>query len=156
MNYNNNELGVKSTEAYYEYFIKVISSDEKVKLYLNFNNEQFDFKNMELNNRTNIINYLYWDTSIEVDGSYYLFDLTKEEIFITRTGDNKYRLEVNINNPNMIYTPIEDKTFDSLKVDTEFSFVFDYKPEIDSKILEALKEKVKDTKVLDELNKINY
>ena len=121
MFYNNVDIGISKIDARYKYIIEITSLDENVTLFLGFNTKEYDVKKIGLNKRTNIIEYLYWDVSLKVNNGRYLFDITKDKVYLTRLDDNKYRLEVDIENPDMIDSTVGE-TFNSLKVDTEFSF----------------------------------
>lgn len=121
MFYNNVDIGISKIDARYKYIIEITSQDESVTLFLGFNTKEYDFMKMELNKRTNIIEYLYWDVSLKINDGRHLFDITKDKVYLTRLDDNKYRLEVDIENPDMIDSNVGE-VFNSLKVDTEFSF----------------------------------
>lgn len=121
MFYNNEDIGISKIDAYYKNIIEITSLDEDVTLILGFNTEEYDVMNMELNKRTNIVEYLYWDVSLKVKDGRHLFDITENKIYLTRLEDNKFRLEVDIENPDMIDSNV-DEIFNSLKVDAEFSF----------------------------------
>lgn len=121
MFYNNVDIGISKIDARYKYIIEITSLDESVTLFLGFNTKEYDVTKMGLNKRTNIIEYLYWDVSLKVGEGRNLFDITKDKVYLTRLDDNKYRLEVEIENPDMIDSTVGE-TFNSLKVDAEFSF----------------------------------
>lgn len=121
MFYNYVDIGISKIDARYKYIIEITSQDESVTLFLGFNTKEYDVMKMELNKRTNIIEYLYWDVSLKVGEGRHLFDITKDKVYLTRLEDNKYRLEVDIENPDMIDSTVGD-AFNSLKVDTIFSF----------------------------------
>ena len=121
MFYNNVDIGISKIDARYKNIIEITSLDESVILFLGFNTKEYDVTKMELNKRINIIEYLYWDVSLKVNDGRHLFDITKDKVYLTRLDDNKYRLEVDIENPDMIDSTVGE-TFNSLKVDTEFSF----------------------------------
>lgn len=87
------------------------------------NNEGIDPRAFKLNERVNIVKNIFWDISLKTSESYYLFDITKDSVYLTKLEDNKYRLEGNITNPDMIYTPLgENESFESLLIDVSFSF----------------------------------
>lgn len=121
MFYNNVDIGISKIDASYKYIIEITSLDENVTLFLGFNTKEYDVKMMGLNKRTNIIEYLYWDVSLKVGEGRHLFDITKDKVYLTRLDDNKYRIEVDVENPDMIDSTVGE-TFNSLKVDAEFSF----------------------------------
>ena len=128
---NNENLGETKVEASFIFkknscdtYIKVSSGDKKI--YFCFNNEKFDPLSLEKNKKIDLIKYLYWDVSLATSETYYLFDLTKEKVFLTRIDDNLYHFEVDIKNPDMIYSPLgENASFDNLHIDTNFSFIFE-------------------------------
>lgn len=142
MIFNDKTIELGTIEANYEYWIVVQSKDKKIKICFGFNREKYDFRKMKINDKIDLIKYLYWDTSLEVGDTYYLFDLSKEKVILTKMADNKYRLEVNIENPDMIYSPLGDNaSFKNLIIDTELSFNYDYKPPKDDSILKIKTEK---------------
>jgi len=125
MVYNNEYLEIGKIEAHYNYCIKISSIDGNVTLYLGFNTENYNFKEMPINEKMDIIKYLYWDTTLKTEETYYLFDLDKDKVYLTRLDDNKFRIEVDIENPDMIYCPLgKNEKFDNLKIDSEFSFIY--------------------------------
>ena len=121
MFYNNEDIGISKIEAYYKNIIEITSLDETITLYLGFNTKEYDVMKMEFNKRINIIEYLYWDVSLKVREGRHLFDITDNKVYLTRLDENKFRLEVDIDNPDMIDSNV-DEIFKSLKVDAEFSF----------------------------------
>ena len=121
MFYNNEDIGTSKIEAYYKNIIEITSLDETITLYLGFNTKEYDVMKMELNKRINIIEYLYWDVSLKVREGRHLFDITDNKVYLTRLDENKFRLEVDIDNPDMIDSNV-DEIFNGLKVDAEFSF----------------------------------
>jgi len=126
MIYNDENIGIREVVAYINKYIKIISLDGEKKLYLNLNREKHNFNNLPINESINLIEHLYWDTSLQTNETYYLFDITKEKINLTKLNDNIFRIEVDIKNPDMIYCPLGEKeTFHNLKIDAEFSFVFE-------------------------------
>ena len=121
MFYNNEDIGISKIEAYYKNIIEITSLDETITLYLGFNTKEYDVMKMEVNKKINIIEYLYWDVSLKVREGRHLFDITDNKVYLTRLDENKFRLEVDIDNPDMIDSNV-DEIFNSLKVDAEFSF----------------------------------
>ena len=121
MFYNNEDIGTSKIEAYYKNIIEITSLDETITLYLGFNTKEYDVMKMELNKRINIIEYLYWDVSLKVREGRHLFDITDNKVYLTRLDENKFRLEVDIDNPDMIDSNVGE-IFNGLKVDAEFSF----------------------------------
>lgn len=128
MIYNNQCIGLGKIVAYFNDYIQITSKDGKKEIYLNFNRENYNFRDMKSNQKLDLIKYLHWDTTLKTEETFYLFDITKDKIYLTKLGDNKYRIEIDIENPSMIYCPLgENKTFYNLKVDAEFSFIYDVK-----------------------------
>lgn len=125
MVYNNEYLEIGKIEAHYNYLIEISSLNGNVTLYLGFNTENYNFKEMPINEKMDIIKYLYWDTTLKTEETYYLFDLYKDKVYLTRLDDNKFRIEVDIENPDMIYCPLgENEKFDNLKIEAEFYFIY--------------------------------
>ena len=121
MFYNNEDIGISKIEAYYKNIIEITSLDETITLYLGFNTKEYDVMKLEFNKRINIIEYLYWDVSLKVREGRHLFDITDNKVYLTRLDKNKFKLEVDIDSPDMIDSNV-DEIFNSLKVDAEFSF----------------------------------
>lgn len=125
MIFNNIKIDIGNIEASYDRGIEITSKDHKYSFAIDFNQEENNIRNMELNKRISIIKFIYWDVSLREDETSYLFDLTKDEVYLTRLDDNKYRLEIYIKDPEMIYTYDSldnNKKFDSFSIDTVFSF----------------------------------
>lgn len=120
MIFNNETLEIKKITAQINDYIEIISEDNKITFNLSFNREEFDVNDLKLNIKTSIIKYLYWDVTIETKETYYLFDLTKDKVYLTKLDDNKYKID--IENPDIIYCPL-NKSFDNLKITSEFSFI---------------------------------
>ena len=120
MIFNNETLEIKKITAQINDYIEIISEDEKITFNLSFNREEFDVNDLELNTKTSIIKYLYWDVTIETKETYYLFDLTKDKVYLTKLDDNKYKID--IENPDIIYCPL-NKSFDNLKITSDFSSI---------------------------------
>ena len=134
--------------------IYVESKDKKIFTGFNFKNSKTIFIDMELNKKTDIIDQLHIDITLVEDKIWYLFSLKESEVFLTKISDNKYRFEVDIKNPKIIFTLNENKNaFKNLKIDEEISFDFDYKPQ---KNKEMLNKQIGDHnfKLTDILNKL--
>lgn len=131
MHFNNTDLIITRTEA--SFIKRKHESNTSIDVYFKDNrfisftiNDDFDPRNIKINEKINLINHIYWDVSFKDNDTSYTFDVTKESIELTRIGNNDYSLEVNINNPSMFYTTNDSKTsFDTLKFSTEFSFVYE-------------------------------
>ena len=154
MIYNGIDIGLGDINAYDKYFIEIYSKDKQKYLILGFNREEIDIKNMKLNEKMDLTKYLYWDNTLQTEEAKYVFDSSKEKKVLTKIGNNKYKLEVEVRNPDIIYTvPDGKKAFDSLIINCEISFVFDYKPPIDRSILDVKTEK-SDRSLMEVLDKL--
>ena len=132
MLYNNEQKEIKEVEALFiirknsrDTSIK-ISSTDNTSIIFTISDNDFDPRNLEVNKKIDFIKHIYWDVTLKTKDTYYLFDLTKEIVELTRLDDNKYNLKVQIEKPDIIYTPAEDK-FHNLQIDTDFSFIYDEK-----------------------------
>ena len=123
MIYNDENIEIGFFEANYDYWIKIVSADLNKEIIFGFNSNKYDFNNLEINQTINLIDYLYWDTTLKTEETYYLFDITKDKVLLTKIDNNKFRLEVDIENPDMIYSPLgENATFKNIKINIVFSF----------------------------------
>ena len=128
MFFNGEEIKIKNIDAtirdiYNGDFTIHVVGEKEIEVEFCSNSKVIDPRTLKVNERVNILNNIYWDISIKTEDSYYLFDITKDSVYLTRLEDNKYRLEVNVVNPDMIYTPLgEDVAFDSFTIDTTFTF----------------------------------
>lgn len=131
MHFNDTDLIITRTEA--SFIKRKHESKTSIDVYFKDNrfisftiNDDFDPRNIKINEKINLINHINWDVSFKDNDTSYTFDVTKESIELTRIGNNDYSLEVNINNPSMFYTTNDSKTsFDTLNFSTEFSFVYE-------------------------------
>jgi hypothetical protein len=127
MIFNNEEIEVLKVEAFFnksKRYIDIFLKDG-ISISLNFKNTDFNPKNLELNKKVNLNDYIYWDTSLKTKESYYLFDISKDVVNLTRLEDNLYSIEIDIEKPDMIYTPLGDNiSFNNLKTNTDFSFIY--------------------------------
>lgn len=122
--YNNRILEIDKITAYLNDYIEITSKNEIVTINLSFNSEEFDVNNMEINKKTNIVKYLYWDTTLNTKETYYLFDISKDKVYLTKLDNYKYQIEIDIENPDMIYCPLgENESFNNFKVVADFSFI---------------------------------
>ena len=128
---NNEDIGTPIVKAFnivrknsFDKYIEISKDDKRIAFY--FKDKDFDHQSLEKNIKTKLNDLVYWDVTLKTKDTYYLFDLTKEKVFITRLDDNLYNLEVDIKNPDMIYCPLGEKeTFNNLYLNINFSFVFD-------------------------------
>lgn len=131
MIYNDEKIDIAKVNAVYiirqnsrDTYIEIISKDEK-RITFSFNTIEFNPKKLEKNKKFNLIEYIYWDVKLITNDTYYLFDLSKEKIYLTRLDDNLFKIEVHIENPDMIHSSDhESPTFNNLLIDTSFSFSF--------------------------------
>ena len=119
MIFNGEDIGIGNVEATYLIDMVIPSKDNLVKLFLGFNPNKYEFKEMPLNERIQIIEYLYWDVSLSVNGVSILFDISKDKVFVTRLEDNRFRIEIDVENPDIIYCYEGNESFTNLKIDTE-------------------------------------
>ena len=152
MIFNDKNFGIGNIEAGYNYWIKITSKDEKKRIFFCFSHK-FDFNDLELNKKIDLDKYIYEDLTLTIDDTYYLFFLEKDTVFLTKIDNNKFRLEVDINKPNIIYTPSSDNSFKSLKIDTILSFDYNFKPKRDKSLLTKPIKK-SNINIMDVLDKI--
>ena len=132
MIFNDNDIGITKVEAFYiirknsrDTYIEVIADDD-TKIMFTISDNEFDPKKTKKNQKINLVKRIFWDVTLRTKDTYYLFDLTKDKVFLTRLDDNLFKLEVNITNPDMIYSPLaDDATFKNLIINTEFSFIYE-------------------------------
>ena len=135
MIYNNEKNDILNVEALSivrknlcDTYIKVISSNGIIIVFT-INDRDFDPRNMELNKTIDLIKNIYWDITLKTKETYYIFDISKDIVKLTRLDDNLYKLEVYIDNPDIIYSPLnENGNFKNLIINIDFSFL--YKDEI--------------------------
>lgn len=125
------DIGIKNIEAYYvihknssDKYIKVISNDDKSISFTIC--DDFDPRNIEINKSVDLIKHIFWDIELITNESYYLFDITKDKVNLTRIDDNLFKLEVNVDKPEMIYSPLGDNaTFNNLIINVDISFIYE-------------------------------
>ena len=132
---NSKDLGKETVKAFF--VIKKhskdtnidVSSKDGTKILLSFNEEDFDPRKLKLNKKTNIIKYIYWDVTLKTKETFYLFDITKDKVYLTRLDENLYYIEIDIDNPNIIHCPLGDKkTFNNLYINCIFAFKYEREP----------------------------
>lgn len=131
MIYNDEKIDIAKVNAVYiirqnsrDTYIEIISKDGK-SITFSFNTIEFDPKKLEKNKKFNLIENIYWDVKLITNDTYYLFDLSKEKVYLTRLDENLFKIEVHIENPDMIHSSNnENPTFNNLLIDTSFSFSF--------------------------------
>lgn len=131
MIFNDIEMNIKEVIAN-QYFIEINS--DNLSIILGFNQEKLDLKRLNINETIDLNKYIYWDVSIKYKDDNLLFDISKDIVELTRIEDNKYKLFIDINNPDMI---IPKPSFDNLKIDTTISFDYDYKTTVNKHILKV-------------------
>jgi hypothetical protein len=128
MIFNDEDLGKPIVNAFY--IIKKnstnkcieVSSDD-IRIRFSFNREEFNPLEIEKNKKINLRDYIYWDVTLFTKETYYLFDLTKDNITLTRLDDNLFNIDVKIENPDMIYCPLGEKEkFNNLYINANFAF----------------------------------
>ena len=88
--------------------------------------DEFDPRNMKINDTINLVKHVYWDISLENESKIYDFDIYKDKVELTRLSEDDYRLKVHVENPDMFYTIPEGlEPFKSLDINTTFSFVYE-------------------------------
>ena len=129
MIFNNEDLGEPIVKALnivrknsFDKYIKIEKDDKSIAFY--FKDKDFNPQNLEKNSKINLIEYVHWDVTLKTKETYYLFDLTKEKVFLTRLDDNLYNIEVNIENPDMIYSP-SGEAFNNIKINVDFPFIYE-------------------------------
>ena len=125
MIYNDDSIEIGLVEAIYDDWICIKSVDNKKEIIFNFNKENYNFNHMDIGQTIDLKKYLNWDIGLKINKTSYLFDLSKDKVFLTKIDDNKFIFNVNIVNPNIIYiyNPIENETFKNLKINIEISFI---------------------------------
>ena len=124
MIFNNKEYEIDRIDTDNEN-IEIYSKDNEVSLYLIGNpNEYNKIKELPFNERTNVNELFCWDSEVDYNNMSYVFDMSKDDVYITRLNDNKYLLEINIEKPDMIVAyennkAVEEKSFDNFRVSTE-------------------------------------
>ena len=127
MNYN--------IEANYGYFIKITNKEKNLEIILNLENE-YDYKKMNINQKINMFDYLHSENYLKIDAITYVFYTPKNKIFIEKIDDNRFRLEMNIDKEDIMFSYNKttiDIPFDTLNIDAEFEFDYNYKPENNTK-----------------------
>lgn len=126
MIFNDKEVEIKKIVAISnlkETSIKIIFDNEKNILFT-VSDKSFDVKNIEKNKTISLIDKIYWDVSLVTPETYYLFDLSKDKVNLTRLDDNLFKLDVMVEKPNIIYCPLgENESFKNLIINTNFVFV---------------------------------
>lgn len=125
MIYNDESIEIGLVEAIYGDWISIKSTDNKKEIVFNFNKKKFNFNDIDIGKTLDLKKYLNWDVGLKINETTYLFDLSKDKVILTKIDDNKFILNVDVVNPDMIYiyNPIENKTFKNLKINIEIFFV---------------------------------
>ena len=132
MTCNGKDVKEKLVKAFYiirkgscDTYIEVISEDEN-KIVFTFKDNDLDPRKLEVNKVIDLTKHIFWDITLTTKDTYYLFDISKDKVELTRLDDNLFKLDVCVEKPNMIYSPLGVKTtFNNLIIDTEFSFVYE-------------------------------
>ena len=131
------EVEIEKVEAFYiirkhswSTYIEVTSKDEDSIAFTIYDKE-FDPRLLKINECVDLVPHVFWDVTLKTKETYYLFDLTKDKVELTRLDDNLFKIKVDIEDPNMIYSPLaSDATFKNLKFETNFSFIYEEKKEV--------------------------
>ena len=134
---NDKEVEIEKVEAFYiirkhswSTYIEVISKEED-RIDFTISDKEFDPRLLKINECVDLVPHICWDVTLNTKETYYLFDLTKDKVELTRLDDNLFKIKVDIENPNMIYSPLaSDATFKNLKFETNFSFIYEEKKEV--------------------------
>ena len=129
MIYNDTEIGLEKVDAFY--ITRKHSANTYIEMFFKtgmhiaftFNNKEFDPRMLEKNKIINLIEYIHWDVTLVTNETYYLFDLTKDIVNLTRIDDNLFNIKVNIKDPDIIYSP-SNENFKNLIIDLNFSFIY--------------------------------
>ena len=122
-------------EANYGYFIKITDKEKNFEIILNLENE-YDYKKMNINQKIDMFDYLHSENYLKIDAITYVFYTPKNKIFIEKINDNRFRLEMNIDKEDIMFSYNKttiDIPFDTLNIDAEFEFDYNYKPENNTK-----------------------
>lgn len=149
MNINNEEIKIKNINAYYDNRIE-LEAENGICLIINFKATPSELKDINLNERLLITDKFYFDASIEKDKENYMcFDISNNEIYLTKIDDNMYRLEIIIDDISII-NKLGTIDINNIKVDTTITFDYEYK---DLPNYEILNKKTK-SHTQEELNSI--
>ena len=129
MIFNKDNFGSPDVKAFYvikknsfDKYIEIISKDNK-RITFTIRDNDFNPQIIEKNKKINLIEYIYWDVELITKETYYLFDITKDKVLLTRLDDNLYNIEVDVKKPDMIYCPLEE-SFNNLYINADFSFIY--------------------------------
>ena len=134
MIYNDKEFEIEEVEAFYiirknstDMYIKVLSKDGH-RIMFSWKEKNLNPRLMKINKPINLVPYIFWDVTLVTKDTYYLFDLTKDKVELTRLDDNLFKIDVYIEKPDIIYCPLVDNdTFKNLIINTTFSFCYEDK-----------------------------
>lgn len=150
MIFNDKEYPITNVEANYNYFIEIKSNDD-ISIAFSFNLKEFDYDSMEINETVNFIPYIHWDITLVTKEENYVFDISNNKVELTKLDNNKYELNVEVTNPDMI---IPGNSFNNFSLKVPFSFNYDYKPQPDKSILNVEPSEPQPN-LFDVLNKMN-
>ena len=134
MIYNGEKIDIEEVAAMYAFkkhethtYIEVLSKKGE-RIAFTWKGVEPNPKSLEKNKTIDLVPYLLWDVTLSTKETYYLFDLTKEKVKLTRLDDNLFRLEVYIENLDIVYSPLsENASFKSLIIDVDSSFCYECK-----------------------------
>ena len=150
MIFNDKEYPITNVEANYNYFIEIKSNDD-ISIAFSFNLKEFDYDSMKINETVNFIPYIHWDITLVTKEENYVFDISNNKVELTKLDNNKYELNVEVTNPDMI---IPGNSFNNFSLKVPFSFNYDYKPKPDKSILNVEPSEPQPN-LFDVLNKMN-
>ena len=150
MIFNDKEYPITNVEANYNYFIEIKSNDD-ISIAFSFNLKEFDYDSMKINETVNFIPYIHWDITLVTKEENYVFDISNNKVELTKLDNNKYELNVEVTNPDMI---IPGNSFNNFSLKVPFSFNYDYKPQPDKSILNVEPSEPQPN-LFDVLNKMN-
>ncbi len=134
MIFNDEKKEILKVEAYYiirknssDTYIS-ITSKEGQSIDFTFKDEEINPQLLEMNKPVSIIPHIFQDVNVIINNSHYFFDIDKDKdiVELTRLDDNLFRINVFINEPFIINSPISKKEiFKNMKIDTNFSFKYE-------------------------------
>lgn len=129
MIFNDNNIKINYIDA--TYIIRKHSRDTSIDIhadncFITFDlNDDFNPKDMNINEKIDLIKHINWDVSLTNNNITYVFDISKESISLIKLDEDIFKLEVKITKPDMICSYPEGNVFDSLVINEEFSFVYE-------------------------------
>jgi len=126
MIYNDEKVDITKVDAIFEdnnVSIEITADDKN--MFLCFNDKSFDPMTLNINEKISIVDKIYWDVELVTKDTYYLFDISKDVVDLTRIDDNLFKVDVSITNPDIIFCPLDnDNCFKKLIISVNFSFYY--------------------------------